>query len=83
MAATECITVSYGRVRGRAAQYPYFQPAVYRLHTTRDGRKLWRYSHHAGTARRSHRLANLDTAALAQSLGIPVIPGVRHWSRAD
>jgi hypothetical protein len=28
-ASRSCITVSYGKVRGAAAKWPYWQPAVY------------------------------------------------------
>jgi hypothetical protein len=57
------VTVSYGRVRGRARRYRYFEPAVYTAHVTRDGRKLWKLADLTHCrARRSYRLAVQDAS---------------------
>jgi hypothetical protein len=74
----ECITLSYGLVRGAAKNYPYHQPARYESRVTRDGRTVWSYVGHCGLARRSSRLAIRDAQALAASLGIEYRDYVRH-----
>lgn len=73
-----CVTVSYGRVRGRAKNYPYHQPAEYRMKSLSSGRVVWEYVGHLGTARRSLRLAEEDAKAYARSNKLLFIPGVRH-----
>ena len=73
----ECITTSYGKVCGRAAQYPYWQPARYKTHVTKDGRLIWKYLGHVGKARRSIRLATQD-AIMLSTRECPYIPRVRN-----
>jgi hypothetical protein len=72
--------VSYGRVQGKAAQYQYWQPAIYFRHALKDGRQVWKYYDHLGTARRSYRLANSDARELAARLAIPCLGGIRQWT---
>jgi len=73
---SQIITVSYGKVRGKAKQYRYWQPVIYEEHKTRDGRIIYKYVSHVGIARRSYNLAKID----AQSYNIPYLEGVRHGS---
>lgn len=75
----KCITVSYGQVKGKARDYPYFQPAIYESYTTKDGRKLWKYIKHIGVARRSVKLCEKDTVDLSRKLDLLYIKKVRHW----
>jgi hypothetical protein len=74
----DCVTVSYGQVKGRARQYRYWQPARYTIHTTHDGRRIWKYACHLGVARRSERLARQDARRYAVAEGVRYIEGVRH-----
>ena len=73
-----CVTVSYGLVRGTAKQWRYHQPAVYRVVETKAGNLQWRYIRHAGTARRSYKLAERDAMKLAWKMGIPFVHGIRN-----
>lgn len=79
----QCVTVSYGQVRGKAKQYPYFQPAVYETATRKDGTAVWKYLHHAGEAHRSASLAEADAKDLADRLGVPYLPDVRQYVRVE
>lgn len=77
---TNCIiTVSYGQVRGSARNYPYYQPAKYIRHTTSDGRTVWKYVEHCGTARRSPKLAEQDARFMAKLLGCDYLDNIRNW----
>ena len=76
----ECVTVSYGQVTGKARDYQYWQPALYRHHTAKDGRLLWKYVNHWGTARRSERLALQDAKELADDEGLEYLANIRQWT---
>lgn len=54
------VSVTYGSVVGKARNYPYFQPALYKLHICQDGKIVWRHVAHLGIARRSRKLALQD-----------------------
>ncbi len=75
----KCVTVSYGRVRGKAKNYPYFEPAVYFAKRTKDGIVKWVLDYSCGGARRSARLAEQDARAIAAEKNIPFIFGVRQY----
>ena len=75
-----CVTVSYGRVRGRARQYPYFEPCIYKTHLTKDGRLLWKLHSLGGTrARRSYGLAVEDAIKISHEKMVPYLSGIRQW----
>lgn len=78
---TECVTTSYGKVRGSAKQWPYFQPATYIACRLADGTLAWRYAGHVARARRSRDLADRDANDYARSHGILALGGIRQWSR--
>lgn len=75
-----CITVSYGRVRGKAAQYPYFQPCRYVAHRRRDGVMVWTLDAVLATPRRSTRLATEDAMSYVTE-DCPFVAGVRQWAK--
>jgi len=60
------ITVSYGKVVGKARQYQYWQPALYEHYVTKEGNSIFKYVQHIGVARRSAKLAKLDAKRLAE-----------------
>lgn len=74
-----CVTQTYGKVKGTAAQYPYFQPAIYEVAQLKSGSLVWKYVNHIGTARRSVLLAIEDAKAYAAEIGCQYIPEVRQW----
>lgn len=76
-----CVTTSYGKVSGKAAQYRYWQPAIYETTTTKAGTEIWAYVRHEGTARRSPNKAEQEARDLAASLGLPYVANVRHNAR--
>ena len=76
----QCVTVSYGQVRGAARGYRYWQPALYE--SSPDGLK-WRYVQHLGTARRSERLAERDSRLLAERRQCCFVAGVRHHHKIE
>lgn len=78
-----CVTVSYGRVRGKARNYPYFQPCIYGEHITKDNRKVWKLNRVLGIARRSANLAKKDALEIAKNRNIPFINGIRQWNIID
>lgn len=77
----QCVTVSYGKVKGKAREYQYWQPAVYEVKPLKDGTLVWRYKYHTGTARRSEKLATQDALNLAKEKGIEYRKGIRHLNR--
>jgi len=81
--ANYIVTVSYGRVRGSARNYPYYQPAKYARHTTTDGRVVWKYVEHCGIARRSLKLAQQDALELAERLNCDFLDNVRQWNPVE
>lgn len=56
----ECTTVSYGLVRGSAKKWKYWQAAKYKATRLKNGKLVWKYVEHFGTARRSYRLAEKE-----------------------
>ena len=71
------ITVSYGQVKGRAKQYPYYQPAIYEPRSRKDGVVTWRYVKHVGTPRRYVTLAERDARERVCEDTV-FVPGIRH-----
>jgi hypothetical protein len=78
---TECVTTSYGKVRGAARRYQYFQPATYVASRLASGELVWRYAGHVCRARRNWRLTNQDAATYAEQHNILLLGGIRQWSR--
>lgn len=75
----QCVTVSYGKVKGEAAKYPYWQPALYETQARKsDGVVTWRYVCHLGRARRAHHLATQDAKEHAIARSLPLFDDVRH-----
>jgi hypothetical protein len=70
--------VSYGKVKGSASRWPYFQAALYETRARKDGVVTWRYVAHYGSARRSPQLAEHDARTLATENGIPFLTEIRH-----
>ena len=68
------ITTSYGKVRGKAKNYPYFQAALYTDKQLKNGRYVWFYVCHLGRAYRSIRLATIA----AKNFGYQYKENVRH-----
>ncbi len=77
-----CVTVSYGQVKGRAKNYRYYQAAKYVCGKRADGKPIWQYVAHLGTARRSFRLALADALEQAESLQCDFIAGIRRYNPA-
>ena len=76
------VTVSYGKVSGRARQYRYWQPAVYeKVNRKKDGLPVYKYLFHVGTARRSERLAYQDAIAISERYRYTYKPGIRNNER--
>ncbi len=80
---TECVTTSYGKVRGSASRWPYFQPATYIACRLANGKLVWRYAGHVCRARRSRNLADRDAIEYGASHGILVLGGIRQWSQIE
>jgi len=74
----ECVTVSYGKVKGKAKQYQYRQPARYERKKLKNGKTVWAYVGHMGTARRSPDLATKDARRIAEENNLLFVRGVRH-----
>lgn len=74
----KCVTVSYGKVTGKAKNYPYFQPALYKTAKLKNGKFVWKYCGHLGTARRSVNKATNDAKEYAKDKLIAYIDGVRN-----
>lgn len=82
MAATNlCVTVSYGKVSGKAKKYQYWQPALYQIHYRKDGIAVWKYIKHLGRARRSERLATQDAIDFHKELGAIYLEGIRQYRK--
>ena len=79
----QCLTVSYGRVRGIAKNYPYHQPCIYEEYIIQTGenkgKKVWKLVRTAGPARRSLNIVYRDVKNLSKQLNIPFIEGIRQW----
>lgn len=75
-----CATVSYGKVRGAAKRWRYWQPAVYEHYLSKDGLLKWKYVCHIGTARRSERLATEDALEYAEKKGREFLEGIRQYA---
>ena len=73
-----CYTVSYGKVRGKAKQYPYYQTAMYQQYVTKDCRCIWKYIRHCDRAYRSYNKAEKLTKILSLQDNIPYIQGIRN-----
>jgi hypothetical protein len=79
-----CITVSYGRVSGKAKLYRYWEPAIYIASTRkRDGKLVWKLDYACGNARRSERLAKMDALEIAERMRIPFVEGVRQGREVE
>jgi hypothetical protein len=78
-----CVTVSYGRVRGRARKWRYWEPAIYHEYQLKDGRIVWKLERACGGARRSERLAENDAHEVAKAENIPFLDGIRHGHTID
>lgn len=79
----ETVTISYGKVRGKANNYPYFQPALYEKKKLKNGKIVWSYVCHLGTARRSIKLAERDAINFASERNCSFQPKVRHLNIAE
>lgn len=79
----ETVTVSYGRVMGKAKNYPYFQPALYEKKKLKNGKIVWSYVCHLGTARRSVKLAEKDAIKFASERNCSFQFNVRHLNIAE
>lgn len=77
------ITVSYGRVSGKAKNYPYYQPCMYEAYTTKDGRRVWKLSKVLGIARRSQRLAREDAMKYCRQYNLGYEVGIRQWDKIN
>ena len=75
------ITVSYGRVAGKAKSYPYHQPCVYREYTKKNGEKVWKLWRVLGIARRSYRLAERDALEFCSDYRCDYKSGIRQWNK--
>lgn len=74
-----CLSVGYGRVRGAARGYRYFQPILYERHEQKNGRIVWKYVEHLPIkARRSYNLAVADAIREAKERGVEYKEGVKH-----
>lgn len=78
-----CVAVSYGRVRGRARNYRYYEPVVYEAKALKDGTLVWILAYACGHARRSYRLAAQDAEAVAVRLDCEMLGHVRQYNRVD
>lgn len=77
----KCVTVSYGKVSGRAKQYHYVQPALYELIWSEQHLKYkWVYLEHLGRTRRSDKLALNDALEYSYKYNIPYIKNIRNNS---
>ena len=74
MIGDQIITVSYGKVVGKARRFPYFQPAIYEVQQLKNGKTVYKYVNHIGTARRSYNKAEND----AQNYGLKYVEGIRN-----
>lgn len=77
----KCITISYGRVKGKAKNYPYYQPCMYEQYITKDGRKVWKLYKVLGTAHRSERLAREDAMKYCRQYHLAYESGIRQWMK--
>lgn len=79
-----CVTVSYGKVRGNAKNYRYWQPAMYKVvFNKKRGCLCWKYVRHLGRARRSERLATIDAEDWSKHYKCEFDDYVRNWYKAD
>ena len=74
-------TVSYGRVKGKAAQYPYWQACLYEFRPRKsDGKMTAWLIGTVGTAYRSVNKATLEAIDYACKNNIKYVPGVRQYT---
>lgn len=74
-------TVSYGRVRGRAKQYPYWQACLYEFRPRKsDGKMTAWLVGTIGAAYRSEAKATLDAVNYAQANNILYHSCVRQYT---
>jgi len=77
------VTVSYGRVRGRARNYQYWEPAIYQLGFRKNGKAVWLLDHLTNyRARRSYTLAEQDAKQYAQDNSLEYLSEVRQYQDA-
>lgn len=78
------IAFSYGKVKGRARSYPYYQGAVYGVRLRKSDNTLVAYYHsHVGVARRSSTLAERDIREYAEKNGLVYVGHMRHGDVID
>lgn len=75
------VTVSYGRVKGKAKSYPYYQPCIYREYTKKNGEKVWKLYRVLGIARRSYKLAEMDALDFCDEYDCEYRRGIRQWNK--
>jgi hypothetical protein len=73
-----CVTVTYGRVKGSAKKYPYYQAATYYEHVTKDGRSVWWLENVIAGTFRSRDLAVKHAKDKAVEHGIPYLENIRQ-----
>jgi hypothetical protein len=75
----KCVTVSYGRVKGKAKQFAYHQPCLYQEYQTKSGSRVWKLVQPLGRARRSRKLAIEDASYFCHECEVPYIENIRQW----
>lgn len=79
----QCITLSYGNVKGAAKRYPYWQGALYETRHNRNGVLIWSYICHVGTARRSKSKAECDIREYSKACKVIHLDGIRNNNPVD
>jgi hypothetical protein len=79
----QCVTVSYGRVYGKAKNYPYYQPCIYEEYITQKNEKKWKLKQVRGAARRSFSFALREAVIISQKENIPFLSGIRQWTKVN
>ena len=77
----QVVTVSYGRVKGRAANWPYWQACLYEFRPRKsDGKMCAWLVGTVGEAYRSVTKATLDAVNYAEANNITFHPKVRQYT---
>ena len=78
----QVITVSYGKVSGKAKNYPYFQSALYEPSYIKSRDHFaYKLVGHLGTARRSYKLAKQDAENYAKERNCLFKEGIRQYMK--
>jgi hypothetical protein len=68
------VSVSWANdTKGKAKSYPYYQPIVFGIRKTKDGRQVYRPIDRPLHSRRSLKLAMNDAKELAEYLKVPFV----------